>query len=91
MHIRWLPEAAQDLEDINLYLREHHPFLAHSTMNELYDGIRSLKQMPYKGRPGSVQATRDLIFTRLPYIATYRIKEQTIEVLYIRHMSRNRS
>jgi plasmid stabilization system protein ParE len=31
-----------------------------------------------------------LVFTRLPYIVAYRVKEQTVEVLHIFHSAQNR-
>jgi len=90
MRIRWTPAAATDLEEIHAYLVEHHPHLAKSTVKELYDGIRSLKAMPNRGRRGREEGTRELIFAPLPYIAAYRVKEQTVEILHIQHTSRKR-
>ena len=81
MRIRWTPAAAADLDEIHAYLVEHHPHLAQSTILELYNGIRSLKDSPHCGRPGREEGTRELLFGRLPYVAAYRVKQQTIEVL----------
>jgi toxin ParE1/3/4 len=39
------------------------------------------------GREGG---TRELVFTRLPYIVAYRVKEQDIEVLHIYHAAQQR-
>lgn len=90
MRIRWTPAAADDLEHIKDYLTELHPQLARSTVLELYEAIRSLKTFPQRGRPGRVPGTHELLFSRLPYIAVYRIKEQTVEVLHIYHAAQNR-
>ena len=75
MHIRWTPAAAGDLEQIKDYLTEHHPGIARSTVLELYEGIRSLKTFPQRGRQGREPGTHELVFPPLPYIAVYRIKE----------------
>ncbi len=90
MRIRWTPTAADDLEHIKDYLTEHYPHLAWSTVFELYEAIRSLKTFPQRGRPGREPGTHELVFSRLPYIAVYRIKEQTVEVLHIHHAAQNR-
>jgi toxin ParE1/3/4 len=89
IRIRWTPAAADDLEHIK-DLTENYPHLARSTVLELYDAIRSLKTFPQRGRPGREPRTHELVFSRLPYIAVYRIKEQTVEVLHIHHAAQNR-
>jgi len=88
MRIRWTPVAAADLEEIHSYLLKHHPHLANSTVVKIYEGIRSLKDLPHRGRPGREPGTRELVFAPMPYIAAYRVKERTIEVLHIHHTSR---
>jgi len=85
MRIRWTLAAAADLEHIKDYLTEHYPHLAHSTVLELYETIRSLKSSPHRGRIGRESGTRELVLTRLPYIVAYRVREQDIEVLHIYH------
>ena len=91
MRLRWLPQATEDLENIKNYLTEHQPQFAQSTVQRLYEGIRALKNTPYRGRTGSVADTRELVFTPLPYIAVYRVKGQTIEILHIWHGAQDRS
>jgi toxin ParE1/3/4 len=90
MRIVWTPAAADDLEQIAGYLKEHHPSYAYSTLQELYETIRSLKSFPQSGRPGREEGTRELVFARLPYIAIYRVKNNAIELLRIWHSARNR-
>jgi toxin ParE1/3/4 len=90
MRIRWTHAAAKDLEHIKDYLTEHSPQLAQSTVIELYESIRSLKTSPRRGRLGREKGTRELVFSRLPYIVAYRLKEQAIEVLHIFHGAQDR-
>ena len=52
--------------------------------------IRALRDAPYVGRPGRVEGTRELLFLPLPYIAVYRVTEQTIEVWRVYHTSQDR-
>lgn len=90
MRIRWTPAAAADLEHISSYLKDHHPRYRAPTMRKLYEAIRSLKQSPHRGRVGREEGTRELLFPPLPYVALYRVKRQSIEVLRIYHAAQNR-
>ena len=90
MRIRWTPAAATDLERIASYLEDHHPSYRQFTMRQIYEGIRSLKDWPSRGRPGDEEGTRELLFAPLPYIAVYRLSEKWIEVLRIYHGAQRR-
>ncbi|HTC90190.1 MAG TPA: type II toxin-antitoxin system RelE/ParE family toxin [Bryobacteraceae bacterium] len=85
MRIRWTPAAAADLQSISEYLKEHHPRYRNPTMRKLYETIRELKQWPARGRPGREVGTREILFPPTPYVAVYRVKDQTIEVVRIYH------
>lgn len=91
MRIRWTAAAADDLEHIRNYLREHRPDFADPTVRELYEATLSLKTSPRRGRPGRETGTRELVVQRLPYIVAYRIRHETIEILHIFHASQSRS
>lgn len=91
MRIRWTPAASADLQHISSYLRQHHPSYHQRTMVKLYDTIRSLKYMPERGRPGREEGTREILFPPTPYIAVYRVRDQTIEVLRIYHGAQHRT
>jgi len=90
MQIRWTPAAAEDQESINAYLKDHHPQYRQATIGKLYDSILSLKQFPEQGLAGREAGTRELLFSPLPYIAVYRVKEDAIEVLRIYHSAQQR-
>jgi addiction module RelE/StbE family toxin len=90
MRIRWTPPAAADLQSISDYLREHRPQYRQPTMRKLYERIRALKDAPCLGRPGRIEGTREILFTPMPYIAVYRVREQTIEIWRIWHTAQDR-
>jgi toxin ParE1/3/4 len=90
MRIQWTIPARSDLQNIGRYLEENSPSLLGSTIRELYGGMRELKQFPYRGREGRKRGTRELVFTRIPFIAVYRVKDEAIEVLRIWHGAQNR-
>ena len=85
MRLRWTAPAAQDLQRITRYIRRDNPTAARKVAKTLYDGCESLESAPYRGRKGRIEGTRELVFPGLPYIAVYRIKEQTVEIARIYH------
>ena len=91
MRLRWTLPAAEDLEAIRQYLEKNHPEFANSTVRTIYDGVRSLKIMHNRGRIGLKSGTRELVFSPLPYIVTYRVTDQAVEVLRIHHGAQDRS
>jgi plasmid stabilization system protein ParE len=90
MRIRWTPAAAADLQRISDYLKDHHPQYREPSLRRMYSSIQSLKKWPHRGRVGREEGTRELLFLPLPYIAVYRVKEQSIEVLRIYHGAQDR-
>ena len=90
MRIRWTPPAALDMQGISDYLKDNQPQYRQPTMRKLYEKIRSLKETPYIGKPGRIEGTREILFSPLPYVAVYQVREQTIEVWRIWHTSRSR-
>ena len=92
MRIRWTPAAATDLQHINDYLKDHRPTYRQPTMRKIYGAIGSLKAMPYRGRFGRENGTREILFPPLPYAAVYRVNEteRIIEVLRIYHSAQER-
>jgi toxin ParE1/3/4 len=90
VRIRWTTPAAEDLERIHEYLKEHQPRLAHSTITELHKAIRSLKKFPNRGRKGREEGTRELLHDWLPHIVGYCVKADTVEILHIWHGAQDR-
>ena len=90
MRIRWTPAAAADLQNLSDYLKDHHPHYQQPTMRKVYAAVQSLKEWPHRGHAGREEGTRELLFPPLPYIAVYRVKGQSIEVLRIYHGAQER-
>jgi toxin ParE1/3/4 len=55
--------------------------------NKIYDGVVSLASFPKQGRPGRTKGTRELVFSPLPYIAVYRVKDEAVEIARVLHGS----
>ena len=86
MKIRWTETAVRDLTGICDYIEARtgaEP--ARRIAARIYIRIDALLQAPYGGRVGRVSGTRELIFTGLPFIAIYRIRDEVIEIDRILH------
>ena len=59
-------------------------------MASIYERIEELTAFPNRGRIGRRPGTRELVLTPLPFIAVYRVKDSTVEILQIRHGAQNR-
>jgi toxin ParE1/3/4 len=90
MRLRWTPAAADDLEAVAAYLAKHFPSFRQTTIQEIYNTIATLRSLPYCGRIGREEGTRELVIARLPYIVVYRIKSDAVEILHIYHGAQQR-
>ena len=69
MRIEWSPHALADLRAISEPIeRDRNLKTANRVIRTIYDSIRTLRTMPYRGRPGRLEDSRELVISRLPYI-----------------------
>jgi len=47
----------------------------------------SLAKFPNQGRQGRQSGTRELVFTPLPFIVVYRVKDEFVEIARVLHGS----
>ena len=85
MMVRWSPEAAADFAAIVEYIRKQNPSAAERVAHTIYEGVVSLASFPKQGRPGRTKGTRELVFSPLPYVAVYRVKEDAVEIARVLH------
>jgi len=86
MRLRWSEPAVNDFTGICDYLKQHaRPDLSRRIALAIHERIALLIKHPEFGRTGRVPETRELVFAGLPYVAIYRIKPDTIEILRILH------
>ena len=90
MRIRWTAPAAEDLYRITRYIRRNNSEAARNVAKTIYEGCEGLVDSPRRGRPGVEPGTRELVFTPLPYIAVYRLREPFVEIMRIWHGARDR-
>jgi len=75
MRIRWSPAAAHDLQQLFNYIRSDNPSAAQRVARTIYDRITNLGVHPHLGRPGRIEATRELPLPPLPFVVVYRVLE----------------
>jgi len=89
MQVRWTTPAAQDLEEITLYIKKDSESSARAVAKTLFDAANSLDLLPSRGRVGRIPGTRELVVPGLPYIVVYQVTATAIQVLHIHHGARN--
>ena len=83
---RWTETAAHDLTRICDYVQEHDGTpAARRAAFKIYERLESLTQFPYSGRTGRKPRTRELVISGLPYVAIYRVRNDTVEIIRILH------
>jgi toxin ParE1/3/4 len=67
MRIEWSAHALADLKAISEYIEQNRNLeTANRVTREIYDAIQSLPRLPYRGRYGRVENTRELVVPGLP-------------------------
>ena len=61
-----------------------------STIRTLCASVRSLKQMPQRGRIGQTPGTHELVLAPLPYIIVYGVKPDIMYIFRILHAAKDR-
>ena len=88
MILVWLPEALRNRFEQLDYLAQDNPLAAADQDEEIEHQVDLLLQNPKMGRPGRMQGTRELVISRTPFIAVYRLKgTRRIEILRLLHGS----
>ena len=89
MIISWTREANLDITGIYSYIAKDSLIMAvRVTQSIVTFTTKQLETFPMSGFVGRVVDTRELIVPKLPYFISYRINEDTIEILRVYHMSR---
>jgi toxin ParE1/3/4 len=88
MNIVYAPRALRDLESIGTYLIERSPSSAVNVLAAIKSTIDTLRFFPQIGRRVDAVGHRRLSVPRYPYIVFYRIAEDELLILHIRHASR---
>ena len=85
MIVEWSIFALADRSAIFDYIEADSPQAAVSVDARIQACVENLKRFPKFGRQGRIEGTRELIISRTPYIAAYRIAEDTVRILRLLH------
>ena len=88
MRVRWTT-ADDDPAHIVERIREDNPSTAQRVARSIYTAVAGLRKIPCRGRIGLAPNMREPVFTPWPYIAVYEVIEDCVQLLRIRHASRN--
>lgn len=88
MRVKWLRNAAADLDAEAAYIAQEDPGLAMKMYAYIRDRVETLGEFPESGRPGRVFGTRELVLEHYRYIVPYRVKDGAVEVLRVFHTRR---
>ncbi len=89
MIVRFTVRAQADIQAIHDYIAVHNPLAAIGVVAAIENATQRLAQFPLSGRAGAVDATRELVVPRLPYIAVYRVSAETVEIIGVFHAAQN--
>lgn len=85
MDIFWTRTAQQDIGAACAYIAQRNPHAAELVEQHLVAAVARLAEFPHLGRPGQVAGTRELVITRLPYVAIYAVGTTRVTVLHVKH------
>jgi plasmid stabilization system protein ParE len=73
VRVDWSPFAVADLKTIAEWIEQDRDLgTANRVARAIYDAVQSLRTMPYRGRSGRLENTRELVIAGLPYIVFIR-------------------
>ena len=85
MALEWSVFALAEPNAIFDYIEADSPRAAASVDDRIRACVDNLKRFPEMGRPGRIEGTRELVISRTPYIAAYRIAGDTVRILRLLH------
>jgi toxin ParE1/3/4 len=88
MNVVYSPRAMHELQGISAYLAERNPDGAINVLRAIKSSIETLSFFPQIGRVVDNVGHRRLPVLRYPYLIYYRIADEELLILHIRHSSR---
>ena len=88
MNLEWTKQAQKSLFEETEYIRKENPKIAFDVITHIQETTDLLIENPQMGRTGRFHGTRELVITKYPFIAWYRIQKDLVEILQIRHTSK---
>ena len=91
MRVEWARRATLDLKGISEHIeRDRNIETANRVTRIIFDTVQSLAAMPYRGRPGQIENTRELVIPGLPYVVIYRVSKDHVGIARVLHGAQKR-
>ncbi len=88
MIVRWTALAAEHLEAVHQYLAAEDAETADRLIERILAGVEMLVPYPDLGRKGRLSGTRELVITGTPYLVSYRVHRDEVQILAVLHGAR---
>jgi toxin ParE1/3/4 len=88
--IRWSIPALKAYQAIYDHIAKDSQNAARKQCRLILNAIDRLDSFHHSGRVGIVSDTREVVVPKTPYIVYYRLRENTVMLLSIRHAARQR-
>jgi toxin ParE1/3/4 len=88
MKIRFTPRAAADLDDIFAYVAKENPRAAADLVDKITVAVQRLGRFPDLGHATNPAGRQVVTVARTRYRVFYRVRENEVRILTIRHTSR---
>jgi toxin ParE1/3/4 len=90
MKIRWLKRATESLIGIHNHIAAENAEAAKHSAHRIHSATKRLAMFPHSGRLGEVSGTRELVVSGTPYIVTYRVMSEEVQILRVFHDAQQR-
>lgn len=88
MRVRYTPRARGDIENIFRYIAERNPNGARNVLRAIYAGVDFIAMHPEASNRTTETDIRVKIVTRYRYKIFFRVADEGIDVLHVRHGAR---
>jgi plasmid stabilization system protein ParE len=88
MNVVYAPRSLRDIDSISAYLTERSPSGAMNVLAAIKASIDALASFPEIGRVVDDSQHRRLPVLRYPYVIFYRIAQDDLLILHVRHSAR---
>ena len=90
MNVTFTKAAQADIEEIHRYIAQENPVAAASVVAAIERATTRLSAFPLSGRIGAVETTRELVISKLPFIAVYQITADAVEIIAVFHAAQDK-
>jgi len=88
MKVFWSETSIRHLKEIFKYTEPESALGAVAVRRRILKTAWRVGQMPYSGRIGRAEGTREAVVPKSPYIVVYQISAHAIEIIGIWHAAR---